>query len=973
MHQSLIVRRTSQAGLVATFLLATATAEVQAAPPAHAPGLANFPDISLPARAQGQAAIDAVGTRLPDLAAAYEMHPSEFAQMLRDDRSAWLDRSGRLYFVEEQVEYAEGDATDTLADAQYPLSQTFLLHSKPGAKRVIYLDFDGHTTSGTAWNVGNAASIVSPPYDTNNEPAFSDTELANIQTMWRQVAEDFAPFDVNVTTEDPGEAAIVRSSSGDEFYGTRAVITQDNFENCGCGGFAYVGVFDNVGSYYKPAFVFNTSVVGAGEAITHEVGHNLGLSHDGLTDGTGYYTGQGSGATGWAPIMGVGYYQKLVQWSKGEYANANNTQDDIQVIQNNGALLVVDDHGDSRTSATALDATLAGDQSELSGGGTIQSSNDVDVFSFVAAAGSYTLAIDPVPVSPNLDISLALRDSSGTEIATANPTESLPASLSGSLTGGEYYLYVEGTGKGSPTSTGYTDYGSLGRYAVTGTVAEGGGLSGPTAVANANYVPGAAPLGVSFDGSDSSDPDGTVETFAWDFGDGATGLGATPSHTYSQSGTFVATLTVTDNDGLTANDTAQVTVTNTAPSARALADVVSGQAPLAVNFSGDSSSDADGSISSAGWTFGDGATASGLNSSHVYTSAGSFTATLTVTDNLGESSNDSVSIDVSAPAFVDSYVSSEEPSAGSLGGSINNLQANDAAVRSVTERESGGRKRSRYSYLSHTWVITAPGGDSVTLYLGGYRSVSSDGDGMALSYSIDGGTFAALPINLGTNDADYLYALPASGGTVRVRVSDTDQTAGNRSLDTVYIDQLFVRTENGGGGPATEPAAASDAEATAQSSNTIRVAWTDNASDENGFRVDRSLDGVNFSEATRVGSNQISVDDSGLNADTTYYYRVVAFNGGGDALPSNVTSARTDLAPAVTLQSNSYKRKGVKTVELSWTGPAGGNLYRNGSLVGAMSGNDYTETLGKGGGTYTYQICSGDLGSDCSNTSTVVF
>ena len=70
------------------------------------------------------------------------MHPGEFAQMLRDDRSAWLDTKGRLYFVEELVEYAEGDATDTLASAQYPLADTFKLHSKPGSNRVIYLHLD---------------------------------------------------------------------------------------------------------------------------------------------------------------------------------------------------------------------------------------------------------------------------------------------------------------------------------------------------------------------------------------------------------------------------------------------------------------------------------------------------------------------------------------------------------------------------------------------------------------------------------------------------------------------------------------------------------------------------------------------------------------------------------------------------------------------------------------------------------------
>ncbi len=69
------------------------------------------------------------------------------------------------------------------------------------------------------------------------------------------------------------------------------------------------------------------------EAASHEIGHNLGLNHDGQTTSTaGYYTGHGSGATGWAPIMGVGYSKEVTQWSKGDYANANNQQDDMSVL-----------------------------------------------------------------------------------------------------------------------------------------------------------------------------------------------------------------------------------------------------------------------------------------------------------------------------------------------------------------------------------------------------------------------------------------------------------------------------------------------------------------------------------------------------------------------------------------------------------------------------------------------------------------
>jgi len=108
-----------------------------------------------------------------------------------------------------------------------------------------------------------------------------------------------------------------------------------------------------------------------------------------------YYAGQGNGATGWAPIMGVGYNKQLVQWSKGEYANANNTQDDIQIIQNYGAPLLADDHGNDQASATALVSTPDGNTVTLSGNGLIEHRTDVDFFSFMSGVGDISININP--------------------------------------------------------------------------------------------------------------------------------------------------------------------------------------------------------------------------------------------------------------------------------------------------------------------------------------------------------------------------------------------------------------------------------------------------------------------------------------------------------------------------------------------------------------------------------------------------
>jgi PKD repeat protein len=88
----------------------------------------------------------------------------------------------------------------------------------------------------------------------------------------------------------------------------------------------------------------------------------------------------------------------------------------------------------------------------------------------------------------------------------------------------------------------------------------GNGTLPPVAVLNATPVSGNIPLNVVFDGSASYDSDGTIASYAWNFGDGTVGAGAICAHTYNQAGTFTATLTVTDNVGAQSAATVQITV-----------------------------------------------------------------------------------------------------------------------------------------------------------------------------------------------------------------------------------------------------------------------------------------------------------------------------------------------------------------------------------------------------------------------------
>jgi len=167
----------------------------------------------------------------------------------------------------------------------------------------------------------------------------------------------------------------------------------------------------------------------------------------------------------------------------------------------------------------------------------------------------------------------------------------------------------------------------------------------PTANAGGPYS-GAKNAGILFDGTRSTDPDGDPLTYAWDFGDGTTGIGATPTHAYTRSGTYTVTLFVNDGGGGSLPSRAQVTVTNTAPVAL-LSGPANGFKLSALTWSGSGSSDANGDALSYRWDFGDGssATTSTPSASHSYAAVGTYSVTLVVND--GETSSPPATASVS--------------------------------------------------------------------------------------------------------------------------------------------------------------------------------------------------------------------------------------------------------------------------------------------------------------------------------------
>ena len=214
-------------------------------------------------------------------------------------------------------------------------------------------------------------------------------------------------------------------------------------------------------------------------------------------------------------------------------------------------------------------------------------------------------------------------------------------------------------GDGSPAVSGATPshtYASDGSFTITLTVTDNQGGTGSvthSVTVAANKAPTAAftqsctNLACAFDGSGSTDSDGTIASYRWDFGDGTTpGTGAKPSHTFAAGGTYNVTLTVTDNQGATGSST--VTVTVAAPAnQKPVASFTSSAVNLSVSFDGSKSSDSDGTVSSYAWNFGDGSTSTGASPSHTYGAAGSYTVTLTVTDNQGATGSTSSTVTLS--------------------------------------------------------------------------------------------------------------------------------------------------------------------------------------------------------------------------------------------------------------------------------------------------------------------------------------
>jgi hypothetical protein len=364
-----------------------------------------------------------------------------------------------------------GGAAAPLAAATLPLTSVPALSSLPGARAALYLDFNGHFDS--VW--GEFRNISTPAYDLDgNAASFSDAELTAIRQVWAHVAEDYAPFNINVTTVEPpsfanGLALRVVVGGDGAWLGDRA------------GGVGYINAFTN--SVVNSAYVFPKNLAGGhfklvAEASSHEAGHSFGLDHQALYDGAGrkideYYAGPGDGR---APIMGDSYDATRGVWWAGQSAySPYEFQDDMNIIArpSNGFGYRPDEHSNAIAGATPL--TVSGNQ--VFGAGVIMIMADTDFFSFTTGAGTVTIsAVVPAGIN-NLDTQLRLYNASGTLVTSAAPTTSFNSTVSATLAAGTYYVAVASQGA----------YGDIGQYTVTGTIVPANTPS-PTLTAPTNLL-----------------------------------------------------------------------------------------------------------------------------------------------------------------------------------------------------------------------------------------------------------------------------------------------------------------------------------------------------------------------------------------------------------------------------------------------------------------------------------------------------
>jgi hypothetical protein len=345
--------------------------------------------------------------------------------------------------------------------------------SRPEAPATLLIDFDGIDYGSGTWGGGTPGTQPAFSRDADTS-TFSQEDVDSMFLMWSAVSEMYSPFNLNVTTVDPG--------SFDRRVATRVVVSGNGSWYGSAGGVAYLGGFttNDDDPRWRTGWAFEDNyggnMIGLAETIAHESGHQFGLRHQSLFDQNGnnidtYRDTQDGGYTD--PIMG-GHYQAVRSlWSDGpaQIGGGPVQQLDLSLLAStqtnpydsywNGFGYREDDWGDVVAEAGEMDV----DELTLVASGVIEQTTDVDVFRFSSTGGTVDIEVDGALHGQMLDIRLDLFDSAASHLFTDNPPLSLTsaddfgldAAFSGFLTAGDYFLAISSNGA----------YGDVGQYFIT--------------------------------------------------------------------------------------------------------------------------------------------------------------------------------------------------------------------------------------------------------------------------------------------------------------------------------------------------------------------------------------------------------------------------------------------------------------------------------------------------------------------------
>jgi hypothetical protein len=332
------------------------------------------------------------------------------------------------------------------------------LSSHPSASAVLFLDTDGHTLTGTIWNM-NPGSIICGGSGLND---------VQITEVFNRVAEDYRPFNINVTTDSTVFLAAPVNRR------MRVIITVSSSWYGNAGGVAYINSF--TWGDDTPCFTFSAllgyNVKKVAENASHEAGHTFGLFHQSSYDNNcvkinDYHGGVGTGEIGWAPIMGRSYSHNLSLWNLGPNSfGCTSIQNDLDTITTkNGFSYRTDDY--TNTFGGAANNPFV--SNSFSVNGIIERNTDLDMLQFtIPVPGRFQLNAIPYNVGTgnagsNLDLQVTLFDNTQTELNVYNPGALLSSVIDSFLLPGVYYLRVEGKG-----NMYAPNYASLGSYALQG-------------------------------------------------------------------------------------------------------------------------------------------------------------------------------------------------------------------------------------------------------------------------------------------------------------------------------------------------------------------------------------------------------------------------------------------------------------------------------------------------------------------------